>query len=130
MAYRIQRRKQTANDTLELVSADGKICDTIEWSINLEELLAELPQIQERIKDAQKRDDAEGIGRATVDLLTVIFGYENTKRILKFYEDKYFELLEDLTPYIVGVVYPKINEYSHEKTERMKQLRAQVRGRK
>ena len=127
MAYKIQRRQSEIADTLELYDVEGNLAETITWAVNGEELIKTLPNIQKELIAAQQGSNTEKIGKAIVELLAAIFGMENTNKILIFYEKRYLEMLEDLTPYIRDVVYPKVTEYSHKNAERLKALKNQVK---
>lgn len=72
-------------------------------------------------------DKLEQYGNAVVGVLQVIFGEENTQKILAFYENNYSEMFTQIYPFIVEVIIPKISEASKRKTEELKAL---YKGRK
>ena len=84
MAYKIQRRQSEIADTLELYDVEGNLAETITWAVNGEELIKTLPNIQKELIAAQQGSNTEKIGKAIVELLTAIFGMENTNKILIF----------------------------------------------
>ncbi len=72
-------------------------------------------------------DKLEQYGNAVVGVLQVIFGEENTQKILAFYENNYSEMFMQIYPFIAEVIIPKISEASKRKTEELKAL---YKGRK
>lgn len=71
--------------------------------------------------------DMEQYGNAVVGVLQVIFGEENTQKILAFYENNYSEMFTQIYPFIAEVIIPKISEASKRKAEELKAL---YKGRK
>lgn len=72
-------------------------------------------------------DKLEQYGNAVVGVLQVIFGEENTQKILAFYENNYSEMFTQIYPFIAEVIIPKISEVSKRKAEELKAL---YKGRK
>ena len=72
-------------------------------------------------------DKLEQYGNAVVGVLQVIFGEENTQKILAFYENNYSEMFTQIYPFISEVIIPKISEASKRKAEELKAL---YKGRK
>lgn len=70
----------------------------------------------------------EQYGNAVISVLQVIFGEENTAKILAFYENNYTEMFTEIYPFISEVILPKISEASKRKTDALKAL--YKRGRK
>lgn len=52
----------------------------------------------------------ETLGNAMVDLLQAVFGEENAKILLDFYEDSYIEMSREVLPFISNVVIPRMIE--------------------
>jgi hypothetical protein len=133
MAYQIQR-KQQINETLELLAEDGKVAhkisvildpDSIALGYNkrYKDVVAaeqKLKQIQqgENIPPEYAQEALETLGKAIISILQLIFGDESTGVILKFYSNRYFELVSDIFPFINEVIEPAINKslnYQREK---------------
>lgn len=64
----------------------------------------------------------EQYGNAVVGVLQVVFGEENTKKILDFYEGNFTEMFTQIYPFISEVIIPKISEANKRKTEELKAL--------
>ena len=72
-------------------------------------------------------DKLEQYGNAVVGVLQVIFGEENTQKILAFDENNYTEMFTQIYPFIGEVIIPKISEASKRKADELKAL---YKGRK
>lgn len=59
-------------------------------------------------KDMSKAEEA--MGNAVLGLFEVVFGTEQTKKIIKFYDNKSLEMLGDIAPFISEVVAPRFKE--------------------
>lgn len=59
-------------------------------------------------KDMSKAEEA--MGNAVLGLFEVVFGTEQTKKIIKFYDNKSLEMLGDIAPFIAEVVAPRFKE--------------------
>lgn len=67
-------------------------------------------------------DKLEQYGNAVVGVLQVIFGEENTQKILAFYENNYSEMFMQIYPFISEAIIPKISEVGKRKAEELKAL--------
>lgn len=59
-------------------------------------------------------------GKTIINLYQLIFGVENTEKILAFYDGNYDEMATEVTPYIYEVIVPKINEVMKAEKEKAK----------
>jgi hypothetical protein len=71
-------------------------------------------------KDVSKAEEAMGI--AVLSLFEVIFGTEQTKKIVKFYDNKSLEMLGDIAPFISEVIAPRFKEAQDRIAESYKQV--------
>jgi hypothetical protein len=69
----------------------------------------------------------EAYGNAVAGVLQVVFGEENTQKILSFYEGNFIEMFGEIYPLLTTVIMPKINEVTKRKSENIKAL---YRGKK
>lgn len=77
-------------------------------------------QLQKDGIDKLKIDDALGIyGEAIISLFNLIFGDENTIKIIDFYEDNYIEMSQEVIPYINNVIYPQIQNVAQKQKEQL-----------
>ena len=107
--------KQTENiftDQIALEKADGQK-EIIDVSIPLtQELVKKYRQIQIKLAEAEKIADglkkAEIVGELVWELLILLFGEENAKKILAFFGSDISSALMQIFPYIQQELAPKL----------------------
>ena len=128
MAYQL-KRAQKIIESLELVDDKGNVVDTLPIDVNPDAIMAEYIKAQSAVIRAKQLmaqeysdEKAQQYGEAVVTVLTVVFGEENTGKLLAFYEHRETELLECIWPFLMNVIAPRMREASKEKTKRMRNL--------
>lgn len=127
--YTIKRNHLVEDLTIE---DNGKTLD-LKVDINVDAILQLYNNAQYRIAQAahnakgaiDKKDmDAveEAMGDAVLSLFEVIFGKEQTQTIIEFYNNRAFEMLADISPFITDVVAPKIKEAQQRIEDRYRQV--------
>ena len=127
--YTIKRNHLVEDLTIE---DNGKTLE-LKVDINVDSILQMYNNAQYRIAQAaqnakgamDKKDmDAveEAMGDAVLSLFEVIFGKEQTQKIIEFYGNKAFEMLSDISPFITDVVAPKVKEAQQRIEDRYKQV--------
>ncbi len=124
MAYQANRSKKYVED-FELVDAEGNIKHTLHISLDADDMTAKinrkyvaltraLSETTEAKRKVETAEDLQGVfetlGNAMVDLLQAVFGEENAKILLDFYEDSYIEMSREVLPFISNVVIPRMIE--------------------
>ena len=124
MAYQAKRSKKYVED-FELVDAEGNIKHTLHISLDADDMAVKinrkyaaltraLSETTEAKRKAETAEDLQGVfetlGNAMVDLLQAVFGEENAKILLDFYEDSYIEMSREVLPFISNVVIPRMIE--------------------
>lgn len=71
---------------------------------------AELTRAQNDVSKGLTEERVEKLGTAILNVFGVIFGDEQTKKLVDFYDGAYTEMLADVAPFINDVVVPKVNE--------------------
>jgi hypothetical protein len=104
-------------DTLELCNRAGEVEKTIPITINAARIANDVTKL--RIDMANAANDPETLGRAAVELFTLLFGADATSEIMSYYNDDYISMISDLTPYIVEEIYP-VFDAMREKTLALK----------
>jgi len=66
-------------------------------------------------------------GAVLVAFLELIFGTENVEKLLAFYANRYTDLLEDVAPFIVEVIQPKVNTAIQTKAQNLKKMAQKAR---
>ena len=103
-------------DQLNIEDGDKKL--QVDINIYVDDIMAEYAKCQKRIAVAQEKikqnqsdDDAlAALGEAIVALFCLLFGEEQTKKIVGFYENRTASMLADFLPYIVQVILPAIQD--------------------
>ena len=105
MTYQAKRSKKLKED-FELIDENGNIVHSLEVSLDADDMviainrkytaltkaLSETTELQRKAKNREDLTDSmEILGRAMVDLIETVFGEENSRILLEFYEGKYPE---------------------------------------
>ena len=111
--YQIKRNHVVEN--LELDDNGKKL--NLRVDLNVDSILrrylavaGELTRAQRDINKGLTEERVEKLGQAIIDVFGVIFGDEQTKQLIDFYDGAYTEMLADVAPFINDVVAPKVNE--------------------
>jgi hypothetical protein len=126
MAYQIKRKNRVV-EKLELCNADGSVALAVDVDINVDDIGGKIAAAQKALVAAQeqvskdsKSDEAkEAFGSAVISLFIVLFGEEDTERILAFYDGRYTEMFVDVFPFIDDVVMPRVREASESRKEQL-----------
>lgn len=126
MAYQITR-KNRIKEELQLCHADGSVALSIDVDLNVDEMAGRLAKAQDTLAQAQNtarenptsEEALEAYGNAIGSLFTVLFGEDNTVKILDFYEGNYSEMLLDIFPFINDVIMPAIREASASRKDQL-----------
>ena len=115
------------------IEDNGKVL-TLNVDINVDTTLQAYNKAQYKI--AQASEDAKkaatekdttlaevAMGNAIFGLFEVVFGKEQTEKIIDFYDNKPLEMLGDIAPFITDVVAPRIQEAQQRIQDRYKQVR-------
>lgn len=128
MAYQAKRHKRFQED-FELVGVDGKVAHTLHVDLDADDMipkinrkyialtkaLAETERLKKNSNDAGEVQQCfEVLGRAVVDLIEAVFGEEDVRTIVEFYENRYIEMTQEVLPFISGVVIPRMTEIRNE----------------
>ena len=117
MAYQAKRKKVYEEEFL-LTEEDGTVIHTLHVSLDADSMVKKLSEKQldliHALKDVQEaKADEEGIeklGNAVIDVIEAVFGKEDAKTILEFYDHRYIELCQEVVPFITGEVIPKVRK--------------------
>lgn len=58
-------------------------------------------------------------GEAVLSLFSLVFGEENSKKIIEFYEDNYMEMSVEVFPFITEIISPKITKALEEQKNKL-----------
>lgn len=128
MAYRAKRSKRFVEE-FELADENGNVVKTLQVSLDADDMVAKLnrkytalvkvlnetTEIKRQTEDAKVVEGCvETLGRAVADILEAVFGTEDAKVIVDFYEGRYFEMCKEVLPFITKCVIPRCNEIKME----------------
>lgn len=117
------RQNSFFTDELELQKSDGS-SEILTININITpDLVGKYRKLQVRLIDLQKRSNAnpnnpelaEEIGKTVVDVFSLLFGEENSKKIIAFYYGDFVQMAACLFPYIQNCIVPKFQEIARQK---------------
>ena len=124
MAYQAKRHKRF-NEDFELVDGEGNVAHTLHVSLDADDMvakinrkytaltraLAETTEIKRNTQDPDKvQGCVEALGRAVIDLLEAVFGEEDAKTVVEFYEGRYIEMSQEVLPFITQHATPRLTE--------------------
>lgn len=121
-------RKQRFYDSIELKNDDGSLYKVLTIELDLDKVMSDYNKARNNVFRAQQKlkenpNDPtvlEEYGQSIVSVISLLFGEENTKCLLEFYENRYTEMLEMTLPYIKNELEPKMQELVKQKVEQMR----------
>ena len=98
--------------------------------INVDQILQRYAAATKALTEAQQatqkgitEERVEALGKAIIGVFEVIFGTEQTEKLVDFYGESYTEMLADVAPFVNDVVAPKINEAQQRIMEKYKNVK-------
>lgn len=122
--YKIKRDKKF-KEQLEVENDNGEKL-TLDVEITLDKQLNEFTKNWRNlevmnINVQQGKLDYMQMGNAVISIMGVVFGENDAKKLIDFYNCNYIELIQDILPFIVGVIKPQFDKVIKEHTKRNKQ---------
>ena len=121
MAYQAKRRKIYEED-FQLVDEHGNIVHTLKVSLDADSMVGKLNSKHVALVNALKSiqgvkgetsDNALVIlGETVVDILEAVFGKDDAKTIIDFYDNRYIEMCQEVMPFVTGTVIPEVRKIS------------------
>lgn len=124
MAYQAKRKKRFIED-FELIDEKDNLFKTLHVELDADDMVAKinrkytalcqvLRETTEIKRKSQSNEEIQGcietLGNAVVQMLEAVFGEENAKTIVEFYDNRYIELCNEVVPFITKVVIPRLND--------------------
>lgn len=117
MAYQA-KRKTIYEEEFQLTEADGTVVHTLHVSLDADSMVKKLSEKQldlihalNAVKDAKADENGlEILGNAVISMLEAVFGVEDAKVILEFYDNRYIELCNEVVTFIMDVVVPEVRK--------------------
>ena len=110
-------------DTVELVNADGEKLNISFTFLPSGALVKQLRTMELALADAKNKSAEEAaskVGTIILSLFKMLFGAENTEKIVEFYGGQYEFMVYDFMPYIYENVIPKCNAAVRQAKKRAK----------
>ena len=105
------------------ISVDINIDTILKAYTNAQYAIARAQKSAQEAKESNDVSMAEqAMGDAILGLFEVVFGPEQTRQIVEFYDNKSLEMLGDIAPFISDVVAPRIAEAQERIAQRYKQV--------
>jgi len=134
MSYQASRHKRV-QEVLELLDDKGNVAHTLHVDLDADVMAKQISAkhlalvqaqrnmvaTQQNVKDGDTDKALEVIGNTLVDLFEAVFGDENTKAILNFYENRYIEMCQEVLPFVVNVIIPRVREVAQESRNKLMQ---------
>lgn len=122
MAYQVKRKKLYTED-FELAEEDGRVVHTLHVSLDPDSMAVKLSEKHAALVRAlqeinQVKEETAGvletIGNAVTDILEAVFGPEDAKTIIDFYQGRYIEMCREVIPFVTDVVVPRVRNLARE----------------
>lgn len=122
MAYQVKRKKRFIED-FELIDEKGNLFKTLHVELDADDMVAkinrkytalcqalkETTEIKRKSQSNEEISDCiEKLGNAVVQMLEAVFGVEDAKTIVEFYDNRYIEMCNEVVPFITKVVIPRL----------------------
>lgn len=122
MAYQAKRKKRFIED-FELIDEKGNLFKTLHVELDADDMVAKINRKYTGLCQALKEtteikrksqsneeiaDCVEKLGNAVVQLFEAVFGIEDAKTIVEFYDNRYIEMCNEVVPFITKVVIPRL----------------------
>lgn len=122
MAYEAKRRKLYEEEFL-LTEEDGTVVHKLHVSLDADSMVKKLSEKHVALinalhdmqaVNAMSTEDSgqklEILGNTVIDILEAVFGKENAKIIVEFYDSRYIEMCKEVMPFITETVIPQIRK--------------------
>lgn len=124
--YEIKKSRRITED-VEFSSGDERLLLHVDIDLGRMARKISLAQVTlanaRRAAQSQDPEDLKEYGEAAIALLQLVFGDENTEKILEFYEDDYIQLVFDVMPFIYEVIIPEVSRESKRKRSQYKRAK-------
>lgn len=115
MAYQIKKSDHISEE-LEFLGKNGEVELKITVDVNVDRIAGgyrkaeiELLTLQKKLSKGEQGEVLEQYGRAVINLFSLIFGEENTAKMIEYFDGKYSEMLMKTIPFINDVIKPAVN---------------------
>lgn len=122
MAYQAKKRKRFV-ESFELIDENGNLFKTLHVELDADDMVTKinrkytalcqvLKETTEAKRKSQSNEEIQGcietLGNAVIHLFEAVFGVEDTKTIVEFYDNRYIEMCNEVVPFITKFVIPRL----------------------
>ncbi len=113
MAYQIKKSSRITEE-LEFLDDNGQVALHIDVEIDVDKIVSSYRATEIKLIDLNKAAQSKSpealsaYGEAIVEFFSLIFGAENTEKILAYFDGKYTDMFIMISPFIQDVVKPAI----------------------
>ena len=121
MAYQAKRRKIYEED-FELLDENGNVVHSLRVSLDADSMVAKLSEkhvaLVNALQNVQNAKNTAGedaitvLGNTVIDILEAVFGKDDAKTIIDFYDNRYIEMCQEVMPFVTGTVIPEVRKIS------------------
>lgn len=123
MAYQIKKSNRITED-VEFLGENGEVELTVKLDIDIEKIAGDFRKAQIAVMNAEKAakekqtdELLEAYGKAIVEFIQLIFGDENTKKLIDYFNGRYIDMLCQISPFICDIVIPCLEKSVQQKKE-------------
>lgn len=121
MSYQAKRKK-LYEEEFQLIDENGNVVHTINVSLDADNMVKKLSEkhlaLTKALKDVQHMEESgkglEILGSTIVDIIEAVFGKEDAKVVLEFYDNRYVEMCQEVVPFITTIVIPAVRKIAKE----------------
>lgn len=130
MAYQIKKKKHIIKQ-LELLNDKGKPEKTLSIDIVVDDFRNRYPIVMADIRKAQSmidekgQDNVEAVAASQIAikaLFVLVFGQQQTKTLIEYYENRYFEGFMDIIPFVTDEIMPEVQKAVNEENARISSI--------
>lgn len=121
MAYQAKRRKIYKED-FELLDENGNVVHSLRVSLDADSMVTKLSEkhlaLVNALQNVQNAKNTAGedaltvLGNTVIDILEAVFGKDDAKTIIDFYDNRYIEMCQEVMPFVTETVIPEVRKIS------------------
>lgn len=123
-------QNQNFLDDIQLQKADGST-ETLHISLVItpdiikryRQLQVKLMALEKERKSGLNEETVVKVGAAVVDVFNLLFGENNTQKLLEFYKNDFTQMVTELFPYIQGEIVPRFQQAAKARKQAFKKRR-------
>lgn len=122
MAYEA-KRKQLYEEEFLLTEEDGTVVHKLHVALDADSVVKKLSEKNvallnalhdvrnvENMAEDESEKKLEILGNAIIDIFEAVFGKENAKVIVEFYDARYIEMCQEVMPFVTDIVIPQVRK--------------------